>query len=64
LLMSMARRIETRMVTMVMAMTVVKVVVLALQLVAAMMQTPLAVEMVDPVMLSRKIEPRKLQTRE
>jgi hypothetical protein len=42
----------------------VKVVVLALQLVATMMQPPLAVRMVDPVMFPRNYEPKKLQTRE
>jgi hypothetical protein len=64
LLMSMARRMETRMAAMVMAMTAVKVVVLALQLVATMMQPPLVVRMVDPVMFPRKNKPKKLQTRE
>jgi hypothetical protein len=64
LLMSMARRMETRMAATVMAMTAVKVVVLALQLVATKMQPPLAVGMVEPVMFPRKNEPRKLQTME
>jgi hypothetical protein len=52
------------MTTMVMAMTAVKVVVLALHLVATMMQPPLAVRMVDPVMFPRNYELKKLQTRE
>jgi hypothetical protein len=64
LLMSMAQRMETRMAAMVMTMTVVKVVVLVLQLVATMMQPPLAVRMVDPIMFPRNNEPKKLQTRE
>jgi hypothetical protein len=62
--MMMMTRMETRIAAMVMAMTAVKVVVLALQLVATMMQPPLAVRMVDPVMFSRNYEPKKLQTRE
>jgi hypothetical protein len=62
--MSIAQRMETRMATMVMAMTTVKVVVLALQLGATMMQPPLAVRMVDLVMFPWKNEPKKLQTRE
>jgi hypothetical protein len=64
LLMSMAQRMETCMAAMVMAMTAVKVVVLALQLVATMIQPPLAVQMVDPVMFPRNNEPKKFQTRE
>jgi hypothetical protein len=55
---------ETRMAAMVMAMTVVKVVVLALQLVATMMQPSLAMRMVDLVMFPRNNESKKLQTRE
>jgi hypothetical protein len=38
-----------------------EVVVLELQLVATMMQPPLAVRMVDPVMFPRNYEPKKLQ---
>jgi hypothetical protein len=64
LLMSMVQRMETCMAAMVMAMTVVKVVVLALQLVATMMQPPLAVRMVDPVMFPGNNKPKKLQTKE
>ena len=50
------------MATMVMAMTAVKVVLLALQLVAIVMQPPLAVRMVDLVIFPRKNKPRKFQT--
>ena len=53
-----------RMAAMVMAMTAVKVVVLELQLVATMMQPPLAMKMVDPVMFPMNKKPKKLQTRE
>ena len=42
----------------------VKVVVLALQLVATMMQPLLAMRMVDIVIFSRNNEPKKLQTKE
>jgi hypothetical protein len=52
------------MATMVMAMTAVKMVLLALQSVATMMQPPLVVGMVDLIMFPRKNKLRKLQTRE
>jgi hypothetical protein len=64
LLMSIARRMETRMASMVIATTVVKVVLVALQPVETLMQPLLAVGMVDLVMFPRKNEPRTLQTRE
>jgi hypothetical protein len=64
LLINTAQRMETPMATMVMAMTAVKMVLLALQSVATMMQPPLVVGMVDLIMFPRKNKLRKLQTRE
>jgi hypothetical protein len=64
LIMSMVRGMEARMAAMVIATTMVKVVLQAMQSVATLMQPLLAVEMVDLVMFPRKNNPRKLQTRE
>jgi hypothetical protein len=64
LLMSMVKRMETRKAVIEMGTIVVKVVLLVLQSVATMMQPPLAVGMVDPIIFPRKNEPRKLQTKE
>jgi hypothetical protein len=59
-----SRRMEIRMASMVIATTVVKVMLVALQLVVTLMQPLMAVEMVDLVIFPKKNEPRKLQTKE
>jgi hypothetical protein len=58
LVMSVVRRMKTHMAAIVIAMTMVKVVLVALHLVATLMQPLLVVEMVDLVMFPRKNESR------
>jgi hypothetical protein len=64
LLMNMTRRMETCMATTTIATTVEKVVLVALQSVAILMQPPLAMGMVDLIMLPRSNQLRKLPMRE